>query len=171
MSGTSHPEGKQWALARYLEQRPRRVLDIGPGNGTYARLFRPHHRGCWTALEVHAPYIERYQLDSLYDLVLVRDARDWPNIEADLVILGDVVEHVTKPDGIKMLGDATRTVPPGGAVLLSIPLGEYRQGPIDGNEHETHLATWTHDDVVEVLGDCDHQIGQVVGVYWWTSPS
>lgn len=168
MGGVSHPEGKDWALSRYRVMLPSTVLDVGPGQGVYAQTFRPRYRGYWTALEIHEPYVERFGLRHLYDEVIIGDARDLPPRRFDLIILGDVVEHVVKDEGVAMLRSAMQRA---GAVLLSIPLGEYVQGEIDGNGHETHLATWQHEDVLAALGECDHWIGTTVGVYWWRSPS
>lgn len=168
MSGTSHPEHRQWAKARYERLGPETVIDVGAGSGTYARAFRaPGDASHWTAVEVHQAYIDRYRLADVYDAVVCADARTYlAGHEADLVILGDVVEHVTMDEGRQMLRDAMRS----SAVLLSIPLGRYDQGPLDGNQHEAHLATWEHDDVFDVLGPCDHVVGAVVGTYLWVQP-
>jgi hypothetical protein len=167
VSGTSHPFGKDLSADWYADLAPATVIDVGPGCGTYARLFRARHHGHWTALEVHAPYVDRYQLGDLYDEVLIRDMRDGIPA-ADLAIFGDVIEHVPFDDGAEVIRQAKRNC---GAVLVSIPLGRYDQGPIDGNRHETHLATWTHDDVCAVLEPTIGIVGDPIGVYWWTSPS
>lgn len=170
MAGASHPEGKPWSAEHYAALRPDSVLDVGPGQGIYAQQFRPLHRAHWTALEIHEPYVQRFGLDQLYDTVIIGDAlTDWPIGRFGLVILGDVVEHVPAPEGRRMLWHAMASAD---AVLLSIPLGVYEQGSIDGNDHEEHKATWWHDDVIAVLGDrCEYWIGTTVGCYWWVSRS
>ncbi|MBQ1164445.1 hypothetical protein KBZ21_41395, partial [Streptomyces sp. A73] len=40
-------EGKDWSLARFERHLPDTVCDVGPGEGTYAKLFRPVHKGVW----------------------------------------------------------------------------------------------------------------------------
>lgn len=171
MAGESHPFGKDWSLGHYLRRRPATVVDIGPGQGTYAQLFRPLHRGWWVGVEIHEPYVDRFGLRDLYDRVEVADGLTWcPDYPVDLVILGDVVEHLPAAQGAALVRAAQSYA---AAVLVSIPLGEYRQGPIDGNDHETHHATWAHQDVLDLFGgDCDYLVGDVVGCYSWPrSPS
>lgn len=165
MSGTSHPEGKDWALRMVQAYAPVSILDIGAGSGTYSRLWRDRLPADvrWTALEVHAPYIERYRLHDLYDEVMIADARDGL-VPADLALLGDVVEHMAMDDGRALLRAAMACCH---ALVVSIPLGRYDQGPIDGNDHETHHATWEHADVIDVLGDVPSWRGSVLGCYWW----
>ncbi|MBQ1166856.1 class I SAM-dependent methyltransferase, partial [Streptomyces sp. A73] len=59
---TSDAEGKDWSLARFERQLPDTVCDVGPGEGTDAKLFRPVHKGVWwTAVEVHKPYVAKYK--------------------------------------------------------------------------------------------------------------
>ncbi|MBQ1163564.1 class I SAM-dependent methyltransferase, partial [Streptomyces sp. A73] len=78
---TSDAEGKDWSLARFERHLPDPVCDVGPGEGTYAKLVRPVHKGVWwTAVEVHKPYVAKYQLRStktrtMYDEIHVEDVR------------------------------------------------------------------------------------------------
>jgi hypothetical protein len=177
VSGTSHPEGKDWTLERYLALGQRipdlHVIDVGAGSGTYARLYRPHLRAHWTALEAWAPYIDRYDLPNLYNVVENREAQTpdpWPF--AHLVLMGDVVEHLDHEDGEALIRRAMSHVGTvGGAVSVSIPIGRYDQGPIDGNPYEEHRATWWHEEVTAIFGSggtAEWELGEVVGVYWWT---
>jgi hypothetical protein len=79
-----------------------------------------------------------------------------------------VVEHVSKAEGYAMIAQACRLTD---HVLLNLPLGEYCQGAIDGNDHEAHLATWSVDDVFSAFppyGDVvDHVVGEVTGAFHW----
>jgi predicted TPR repeat methyltransferase len=49
-----------------------RMLDIGCGEGTYAKLFPDAD---WTGIEVWEPYVEAYGLKSLYSKLIIADAR------------------------------------------------------------------------------------------------
>ena len=40
-----------------------RMLDIGCGSGTYAKMFPDAH---WTGVEVWEPYVEEFKLKDLY---------------------------------------------------------------------------------------------------------
>src|SRR5689334_18537549 len=89
-------EGKAWISHEIARLRPATVLDVGPGQGTYADLLRQVTPSAhWSAVEVFAPYVDTYGLAAKYDRVEVVDIRDfsWPQ-HFDVVILGDVLEHL-----------------------------------------------------------------------------
>lgn len=176
----SSNEGKWWMRERILdslriaaprfdpegEQLAPRVLDIGAGSGTYAKLLctqtdLPIHI---TAIEIYAPYVERFHLRAAYDEVIVGDARlmDLPTVE--VVIFGDVLEHMPAADAAalwrKARAAATRSV------YASLPIVEWPQGESEGNPHEAHVETWTHERVMAELNGIEvFQIGTTIGCY------
>lgn len=175
---TSDAEGKDWSLERFKQHLPETVCDIGPGDGTYARLFRPAHKGIWwTAIEIHKPYIRRYGLKNtakrtdMYDEVHNIDARDADAhlFHRDLVIAGDVLEHMPREDAVTLL----QRIEAAGAwnVLVSLPIVESEQGEVDGNEHEAHIHQWDAQDMDAVLaqlgGRVESMRGGTLGVWWW----
>ena len=175
---TSDSEGKDWALERFLQRLPDTVTDVGPGEGTYAKLFRPQHHGVWwTGIEIHKPYIAKYRLKSTktkprYDELHVLDAREAPDhlYHRDLVICGDVLEHMPREDAVTLL----QRIEQAGAwhILVSVPIVESEQGPVGGNEHEAHVHQWDPDDMDRVLanlgGAVDSMRGNTLGVWWWS---
>ncbi|MFF9309912.1 methyltransferase domain-containing protein [Streptomyces sp. NPDC014748] len=175
---TSDSEGKDWSLARFKQVRPDTVCDVGPGEGTYAKLFRPVYPGIWwTGIEAHRPYIAKYKLKStktrsMYDELHVEDVRDSEEhlFHRDLVIFGDVLEHVERDDAVALLQRAEAA----GAwnILVSVPIVDSPQGEVDGNPHEAHLHQWDPDDMDEVLaglgGKVESVRGGTLGVWWWS---
>lgn len=147
----SSTEGKDWLVDRIRALSPMSVLDIGPGAGIYATLLRPvlEPGAKFHALEIHEPYVERFGLRDLYDRVDIGDARDMKFPRLDVVILGDVIEHMTL-DEAKVVWFKARAAAKQ-AVFLSLPIVEYPQGECEGNPHEAHLHTWDHDMVVREL--------------------
>ncbi|KDN83461.1 class I SAM-dependent methyltransferase [Kitasatospora cheerisanensis] len=168
---TSDAEGKDWSLDLFLRHRPDTVTDIGPGLGTYAQLMRPHHPGHWTAIEIHRPYIGRYGLRLQYDHVHHGDARTAPDalFDRDLVIAGDVLEHMPRADAVQLL----QRIAAAGArhILVSLPIVPSPQGEVDGNPHEAHLHDWQPDDMDQVLaalgGTVHTRHGHTLGCWWW----
>lgn len=175
---TSDAEGKDWSLARFEHVKPETVCDIGPGEGTYARLFRPAHPGIWwTAIEIHKPYIAKYKLKStktraMYDEIHVEDARESEDhlFHRDLVIAGDVLEHMPREDAVALL----QRIEAAGAwnILVSLPIVDSQQGEVDGNPHEAHVHQWAADDMDAVLaglgGKVEAMRGGTLGCWWWS---
>jgi len=175
---TSDAEGKGWSLERFRRHQPNTVTDIGPGEGTYARLFRPEHEGVWwTAIEIHKPYVTKYKLKStktrtMYDEIHVEDARDSDDhlFHRDLVIAGDVLEHMPREDAVALL----QRIEQAGAwnILVSLPIVDSQQGEVDGNPHEAHVHQWDAKDMDRVLaslgGRVESMKGGTLGVWWWS---
>jgi len=174
---TSDAEGKDWSLEKFRYHLPNTVCDVGPGEGTYAKLFRPVHKGVWwTGIEVHRPYIKKYRLNStktrrMYDELHVMDVREAPDhlFYRDCVIFGDVLEHVERDDAVALLQRAEAA----GAwnILVSVPIVDSPQGEVDGNPHEAHLHQWDADDMDAVLAGLGGKVetfrGGTLGCWWW----
>ena len=69
---TSSQDGKAHIRRIVGALKRDRMLDIGCGEGTYAKMFPG---GDWTGVEVWEPYVEAYGLRSLYSTLIVADAR------------------------------------------------------------------------------------------------
>ena len=161
----SSTEGKAWTLDKVRRLAPDSLLDVGAGAGTYARLLAADRPARLVALEVFEPYVERYGLRELYDEVLIGDARTTDLPEADVVVLGDVAEHMSvaeAQDLWRRAGAAARR-----AVFMSIPIVHYPQGELEHNAHEVHVVDdWDHEKVLAAFpGITDSFRGDVVGVY------
>lgn len=157
----SSAEGKPWTrerVAMLAENGPLTVLDVGPGVGTYAKLFAGLPIRRMLAIEAWAPYLETYRLAEFYDDIVVGDVRETQLPPCDVVVLGDVVEHMSRGDGLALWQRCAEVA--ARAVYLSIPIVHYPQHEIEGNPYEVHVEEdWSHD---LVLAQFDG-IGQ-----WWT---
>lgn len=165
----SHDAPKPWCLDRIAELAPTDVLDVGPGAGFWAHAIRRRIPAVQLdCIEAHGPYVERFQLDVVYDQVFVGDVRMWdwggsdyiqvaessepigagtPRWTWDLVILGDVLEHMTHDEARAVVEQALVHAD---AVLVVVPLGEWPQGESEGNPLEAHVATWSGDDLTNL---------------------
>lgn len=174
----SYAEGKDWSRARYERHLPDTVTDIGPGEGTYAKLLRPVHKGVWwTGIEIHKPYVAKYKLRStktrvMYDEIHVEDARKSADhlYHRDLVICGDVLEHMPREDAVDLL----ERIEQAGAwhILVSLPIVTIEQSAVNGNEHERHVHHWDAHDMDDVLtelgGGVEAFRGKTLGCWWWS---
>lgn len=168
----SDAEGKDAALTWYEEIRPRTVIDVGAGSGTYTQVVRANSlwRGRWTAVEAWEPYVARFGLDGLYDAVVVADARRLvaPFYRADLVIAGDVLEHMPRADAVHLLGKIRAHA---AHLIVSVPVLHLDQGAVYGNAYETHVDHWTADQMRAELGRSGtirgELVGDVLACFWW----
>ncbi len=162
----SEPVGKQHVLQLIRERLKwdSWILDVGPGAGTYAQLLVPQGFANIDAVEIYAPYVERFNLRSLYKEVYIGNicTFSFPR-RYDLVILGDVLEHISVLDAQRLVErlhfykvDA----------IFSVPW-TYPQDPIDGNEAERHLQPDLTHEVMQKrypLLQLFHN-GPVIGLY------
>jgi predicted TPR repeat methyltransferase len=169
----SDAQGKEAPLAWYKQMQPRTVVDIGAGSGTYARLMRgePPRPDEWTAVEAWVPYLEQFDLNNLYDRVIVADARYLPPdvFDADLVVAGDVLEHMARADAVDLL-DKIRVH--AAHLIVSIPVLHLDQDAVYGNPFERHIDHWTADAMRTELARHGTIRGEWVGdvlAYWWWS--
>lgn len=163
----SNPENREWVSKRILELNPKSIVDVGAGLGTYAHLLRPVlPEAIFTAIEIYPKNIEQFKLHELYDQVLCMDVREMFSFgkETDLVIFGDVLEHMEKDDAIFVWNLARRDAKYG---LISIPIIHYPQGTIDDNVHETHVVEdWNNLKIFEAFRDIKEcKLGRETGVY------
>ena len=142
----SDPSHRPW-VKNHLETEGllgelRTVVDVGPGCASWRIFLGPWMPdSVWAAVEVHQPYVDRFLLEHHYHAVTVADVRSLdPFPGADLVIFGDVLEHMPSPDA-RAVWDRARLVSK--RLVLGIPVRPYPQGAWEGNQHEAHITDWT----------------------------
>ena len=113
----------------------KKILDVGPGQGTYSDLLR--NLGYkMDAVEVWAPYVEQFNLVDKYDEVFVKDICEFDLTGYDFIILGDILEHLSI-ESAKLLIDQMNNL--GIEYLVAIPYMMEQDGEEYGNTYETHL--------------------------------
>ncbi len=81
-------------------------LDIGCGAGLYGKIIREvFGEKAWIiGVDIFDPYFKQFNLIEIYDGFLVRDIRDdVPVDKADLITAGDVLEHLTKEEAVRVV--------------------------------------------------------------------
>ena len=134
--------------------KPKKFLDIGPGAGKYGKILKNilnfDNFNCHlTAVEYDINYIKEYNLQDIYHNVINMDARDLlsisHNIDADLCIIGDMIEHLPKSDGIDLINYLLYRIK---TILLIIPQDLY-QDEWQGHSQEAHVSNWYPSDFSE----------------------
>lgn len=133
--GTSFPCGKpaikEWIKAHIPENG--KILDIGAGGGTYFDLLQDLNY-TMDAIEVYEPAVNI--IINKYRSIFFMDLREFEFVEDyDLVIMGDVLEHLSVEDAQKVLNYILQHTK---YLIVGVPFNFY-QGPEDDNPLEEHL--------------------------------
>lgn len=144
-----------------------RILDVGAGSGTYARLLADLDLEI-DAIEVWKPYISDYNLEMWYRYVYNHDVRDTDVLKSfgktyDLVIFGDILEHMSEEDAVRVWSEA------GSARwrMASVPIIHYPQGAEFGNPYEVHVQEHlTEQKMNELFGPFDYgEVYDITGTF------
>jgi hypothetical protein len=132
-TGYFKTETKDYILENYPKDI--RILDVGAGCGTYSDLLKPLGYINMDCVEVFPDYITQFNLNQKYTNVFIGDITKL-NLDFndyDLIIFGDVLEHINLSDSkslLKKIGNKD--------ILIGVPF-ESPQGEHYGNIYETHL--------------------------------
>jgi tetratricopeptide (TPR) repeat protein len=138
---------------------PSSILDIGLGNGKMGFIARDfldvmlgerHRKEDWQVridgIEVFPDYIQEHQR-AIYDDIYIGDAFEVIDrlADYDLIILGDVLEHLKKEKAWQFLDKCAAHC--NSYLILNIPLGEkWTQPAVYGNPYEEHISFWDHEE-------------------------
>lgn len=171
MPGSSK-NGKAWTKERVsqLLTSPSNILDIGCGRGTYKNLFSDNEvisNSNWVGVEVWSPYIKQFSLEQKYNKIINQDTRAlaWDELgQWDIVIMGDILEHMTKEESQALVDSALKHTK---WVLISIPIVYLPQGADHGNQYEIHVKPdWSHEEVMSSFPNiAESHVEGIIGVY------
>ncbi|GAB4579844.1 MAG: hypothetical protein Fur0022_25830 [Anaerolineales bacterium] len=133
---------------------PQKILDVGVGFGKYGMLAREYLEfrdgrekyNDWQrqidGIEIFPHYLTPLHA-FIYNQMYVGDARTiLPTLQTryDLLLLVDVIEHFSPPDGYDLLQKCQHAAR---NVLVSTPVEYFPQQAAFENPAETHLSHWT----------------------------
>jgi 2-polyprenyl-3-methyl-5-hydroxy-6-metoxy-1,4-benzoquinol methylase len=163
------------SLAKMLAMvgRDKVTLDVGCAGGYFARLMAD--RGCdVTGLDINSAAVE--QARRFYSRVLVADIDAVPLPEAvegarfDVVVFGDVLEHLRNP--VRILDETRQILNKSGYVVASIPniahgavrlallKGSFEYGEV-GLLDDSHVRFFTARSVEELFAEAGYRIDQI----------
>jgi hypothetical protein len=67
------------------------------------------------------------------------------NHSFDVIICLEVLEHLERADGKQLLKELERVA--SRQIILSTPVGKYKQNVFDGNPHQEHKCIWDPDEM------------------------
>jgi SAM-dependent methyltransferase len=118
------------------------VLDVGCGRGMLGCLLRIYREPTrLIAVDVFRPYLDFVEKLGVYDSVLQLDVSKsklpFEEKEFDIVLCLEVIEHLKKEDGLRLLSELERVSK---RVIVSTPGMFYNQPLYDGNVNQAHLS-------------------------------
>lgn len=141
LRGLSPDEGKPAILKYILEnvRKDAKILDVGFGSGVYGKLLRAFYYQNIDGVDVYDKNIREMGLDKIYDNILIENILDFDFEYYDLIIMGDVLEHIELESAKKLLSRFIENNKCS-KIIVSIPY-EYEQSELYGNKHEKHLQS------------------------------
>ncbi|GAG21996.1 unnamed protein product [marine sediment metagenome] len=151
--------------------QPKRILDIGMGDGFYGTLFRReldgnvligkgfHKPEAWQVYIEGIEIFEDYITDAhryVYDIIQIGNIlndfdklmEEYEKFNFDLIFMGDVIEHMKLDQGKDLLKKLHSYLNPGCHILVITPNYkiQWHDETIAGNKHEAHLSLWNIKD-------------------------
>jgi 2-polyprenyl-3-methyl-5-hydroxy-6-metoxy-1,4-benzoquinol methylase len=123
---------------------PRKILDVGCGYGKYGVLLREYVEGhpSVDGVEAWEPYVEPHKLRGIYDNLYVEDVCGLSQEildQYDMVVMGDVIEHIGKHQALELLSRIK------GWVVIATPFDHFHTD--EGlPPTEAHISHWTTED-------------------------
>ncbi|NOS85458.1 MAG: class I SAM-dependent methyltransferase [Ignavibacteria bacterium] len=156
--GTSNWQNISYNIELIRKLDPGSILDVGVGFGRWGFLFREfleiwdnnRYGGQWDrvidGIEIYPGYIKDYHKYFYNDIFLVNALQYLEETEKiyGLINFGDVIEHFTKDEGVKLIELALKK---GKYVLINIPIGKnWQQEGTEENPFEEHKSVWHNND-------------------------
>jgi len=117
-----------------------KILDVGPGRGIYNNLLKEKGYYDFDAVEMYRPYIEKFNLSKIYSNVFNENIINFKYDYYDLIIFGDVLEHLKVKDAKRVISFAQNHSK---LIIVSVPFCDYQIGQqLDGSgDHKQYDLT------------------------------
>ena len=136
------PEAIEWIHQHFKEGDT--CLDVGACDGKWSKLLKGYLK--MQAVEAFRPNLFTHHLITKYDRIYVEDIRTMQYEYYDLIIFGDVLEHMSVEEAQKVLEYAW---PRCKDLIVALPF-HHSQGEKYGNPYEVHVQDdLTHELVLE----------------------
>ncbi len=134
------------------------VLDLGCGPSSPLKNIKNIKYSL--GVEIFKPYLDLSKKNKIHNKYLQKNILnlDFSENNFDAVILIEVLEHLSKKNGKKILKLADKWAKK--KVILTTPNGYFQMGQVDNNPYEEHLSGWT----IKELKDRGYKVNGVSGL-------
>lgn len=119
----------------------KKVVDLGCGFGDFGHVLREHSD---YVIGIDAdPSMISYATDkNVYNELIVSDAKDFiPDQDTDLVLAIEIIEHMTKDEGIGLLNNMKNVQ----NMIVTTPV-KFNENCYFGRKFQEHKSLWTEQD-------------------------
>ena len=121
-----------------------KILDVGAGEGTYLPFLQDYFTDI-EAVEVFKPNIDNFNLEKRYNKVYNANIIDFKYDYYDIIIFGDVIEHLDKNDAQNVLKYAYNRCK---EMVVAVPYIS-PQGIEENNIYEIHKQDDLTDEIMK----------------------
>jgi len=117
------------------------VLDLGCGPDSLIQFSKQISYS--VGVDVYKPYLEITKKRKIHTKYLHSRIQDlkFPKHSFDAVLMLEVLEHLSKSDGLKVLKKIQTWAKK--KVIISTPNGYFEMGEVDKNPYQKHVSGWT----------------------------
>ena len=128
-------------------EKNEKILDVGIGSGVYGKLLKTFYYENIDGVDVWPKDIEETGLNYIYDNIYIGDILDFEFDHYDLIIMGDVLEHISLKESKELLnkfinGKASK-------LFIQVPYMYENKNAWHGNEKEIHLQDEINKEYME----------------------
>lgn len=135
-------------VENFLAQNPfERYFDIGCGAGKYGKMLKRINPNAYVVgIEADSEYIEKYGTREIYDELINDRIENFIqknlSFTTDVVIMGDLLEHLFKSDGINLLHFMAYRC----KYMVIVFPSKFVMFDFRGHATEAHNSVWTEQD-------------------------
>ena len=134
---------------RCMEKDTNSILDIGCGKGKPMKFINRRKEFCVVGVDTLEPSLEECKHTGVYGNLVLGDILNlqFKKKSFDIVICLALIEHLEKDEGEDLLSKMEAIARK--QVIITTPVGEYEQGPLEGNRYQQHKYCWKPDELKE----------------------
>jgi SAM-dependent methyltransferase len=129
-----------------IDRRSKTILDVGCGQGYPMKLIKKVRNLRATGMDLFDKYLKEAKRSGIYEEIVKGDVTKLKikNNSYDTVMSLQVIEHVTKKDGLAMMRRMEEIAKY--QVIIATPYHFFEHPDMDGNKLQRHLSHWSDED-------------------------
>lgn len=148
--GSSGDVGKtiflDWVLANV--ERSEKILDVGFGGGVYGKILKAFYYENIDGIDAWGENINEMGLNFIYDNIFIENVLNFDFDYYDLIIMGDVLEHMSLEDS-KSLLNRFITEEKVSKLFIQVPYMYENHEEWQGNPYEVHIQDEINEEYME----------------------